>query len=275
MPEGPEVEVVRASLAKQIINETIVKVTLSNKKLRRPVQKKDFKFLLGQSIKKVSRRGKFLYIMTNTTQGFWCRLGMSGKLLLWSPRDKSRPHTHVVLHLKNGKRLAYVDPRRFGEFFPFAEHAILENELKRLGPDPLSWTSLEQKNIIQARLKTKRQIKVFLLDQNVISGVGNIYACEALYHAKISPFRQTRNLSTTEMARLLLATEMVLHEAVKNGGTSFSDYEMPDGQKGQNYQKRHVFQREGEPCPACSADIKMRTQHGRSTFYCPRCQKTR
>ncbi len=275
MPEGPEVEVVRASLAQEILNETIVKVSLSDKKLRRPVYKKNFQFLLGQSIQKVERRGKLLYVMTNLAQGFWCRLGMSGKLLLWPPRAKSRPHTHVTLHFKSGARLAYVDPRRFGEFFPFSEHAILQTELNRLGPDPLTWSLAEQKQLVRARLKTKRQIKVFLLDQKAISGVGNIYACEALYHARISPFRQTRSLSVNEMKRLLRATETVLKEAVKNGGTSFSDYEMPDGKKGQNYQKRHVFQRAGEPCNNCNKNIKIRTQHGRSTFYCSRCQNAR
>ena len=275
MPEGPEVEVVRAALAQQLPSQIVRDVYVSKKALRRPVQKKDFRFLLGETIQSVKRRGKFLYFMTNDTQGFWCRLGMSGKLLVTKADAPRRPHTHVILFFADGNRLAYVDPRRFGELFPFAEPSVLLQELQRLGPDPLHWNATEQTNVIRASRKTKRQIKVFLLDQTCISGVGNIYACEALFQAQISPFRQTKSLSVSEMKRLLQATAEVLKKAVANGGTSFSDYEMPDGQQGNNYSLRQVFQREQEPCFKCATTIKMRTQHGRSTFYCPRCQKTR
>jgi formamidopyrimidine-DNA glycosylase len=275
MPEGPEVEVVRAALAQSLVNEVIQRISLSGKNLRRPIQQKDFKFLTGQRIRSVHRHGKFLYVMTEATQGFWCRLGMSGKLLFYRKQEAARPHTHVTLHLSSGRRLAYVDPRRFGEFFPFTHLEVLQKELLRLGPDPLHWTTHEQDDIIQKCRHTKRQIKTVLLDQSTISGVGNIYACEALFAARISPFRQTKSLRKEEMSRLLKAAEVILKQAVSDGGTSFSDYEQPDGQLGQHYDRRLVFQRAHENCKTCGTLIKVRTQHGRSTFYCPHCQNTR
>ena len=123
--------------------------------------------------------------------------------------------------------------------------------------------------------RRKRQIKVALLDQSVLSGVGNIYACEALFLAQISPFRQSKSLTRAERNRLLRATETVLKRAVELGGTSFSDYEQPDGSRGENFGHRHVFQRTNEPCRKCATPIGHKVQHGRSTFFCGRCQKCR
>ncbi|MBL93306.1 MAG: formamidopyrimidine-DNA glycosylase [Myxococcales bacterium] len=275
MPEGPEVEVVRQSLEEVLLHQRIARVKVSDKALRRPVTQKDFNFLKGAVVQQCLRRGKFLYCLTGPHQGFWCRLGMAGKLLWQNKGAPLRPHSHVVLHFDNGQRLAYVDPRRFGELVPFPSLAMLETELQKLGPDPLSWSEPDKQRVVRALGQTKRQIKVALLDQGILSGVGNIYACEALFEAHISPFRQSKSLNINERFRLLNATEAILKRAVAHGGTTFSDYEQPDGSAGDNFNHRQVFQRDEEPCHQCNTPIKSRTQHGRSTFFCPRCQKTR
>jgi formamidopyrimidine-DNA glycosylase len=176
MPEGPEVEVVRQSLHQTLRKRRITRISVSDKALRRPVTQKDFRFLKGASVKRCLRRGKFLYCFTQANQGFWCRLGMSGKLLWQKKGEPLRPHSHVVMHFEGGQRLAYVDPRRFGELVPFSSLSILEQELQKLGPDPLLWTAPEKHHVSRAMGQTKRQIKVALLDQSLLSGVGNIYA---------------------------------------------------------------------------------------------------
>lgn len=275
MPEGPEVEVIRQGLFDSLLEKRIHKITLSDKKLRRPVALQDFHFLKGATIRNLQRHGKLLVCFTATNQGFWCRLGMAGKLLIQNNGEQLRPHSHVVFHFEHGKRLVYVDPRRFGEVVPFDSLPMLQKELHKLGPDPLLWTDAEKKAVAQSMGKTKRQIKVALLDQNLMAGVGNIYACEALFLAKLSPFRQAKSLSQTERVRLLNATEEVLKRAVHHGGTTFSDYEKPDGQKGDNFHHRIVFQRADEKCFSCEKHIQLKQQHGRSTFYCPTCQRCR
>ena len=275
MPEGPEVEVIRQALEPAVVGQRIKKISVSNKPLRRTVAPKDFQLLRGQVVQKTQRKGKLLIFWTDDEQGFWCRLGMAGKLLIQTPKDRLRPHSHVVLQLENGTRLAYVDPRRFGEVVPFRAGVQVEQELSRLGPDPLLWKETARQTVAQALGKTKRQIKVALLDQSVLSGVGNIYACEALFLAQISPFRQSKSLTRAERNRLLRATETVLKRAVGLGGTSFSDYEQPDGSRGENFGHRHVFQRTNEPCRKCATPIGHKVQHGRSTFFCGRCQKCR
>jgi len=275
MPEGPEVEVVRQALADQVKSLQITQIVRSDKALRRPANAEDFQFLKGKPIREIQRHGKLLYFFVEQSKGFWCRLGMAGKLLLQELNAPLRPHTHVLFHLSNGQRLAYVDPRRFGEVVPFQTTHLLETELQKMGPDPLCWTPQEIKQVSQALHRTKRQIKVALLDQSLLAGVGNIYACEALFRASISPFRQARNLSTQERSVLLHAVENVLKDAVAHGGTTFSDYEKPDGQKGKHFNHRRVFQRMAQPCYECKNPIRLKRQHGRATFYCSACQKTR
>lgn len=275
MPEGPEVEVVRQSLAEVILHQRISRITVSDKPLRRPVTQRDFRFLKAAAVQQCLRHGKLLYCFTGTNQGFWCRLGMAGKLLWQNKRTPLRPHSHVVMHFENGKRLAYVDPRRFGELVPFSSLSMLKNELQKMGPDPLLWNEAHKQRVARALGQTKRQIKVALLDQGLLAGVGNIYACEALFEARISPFRQAKSLSLSERMHLLNTAEAILKRAVAHGGTTFSDYEQPDGSAGDNFNHRQVFQREDEPCHHCNTNIKVKTQHGRSTFFCPQCQKTR
>ena len=158
MPEGPEVEVVRQSLEEVLLKQRISRISVSNKPLRRLVSQKDFRFLKGAAVQQCLRKGKFLYCFTAPQQGFWCRLGMAGKLLWQSNKAPLRPHSHVVVYFENGQRLAYVDPRRFGEFVPFSCAAMLETELQKLGPDPLLWNEDDKEGVAGALGQTKHPL---------------------------------------------------------------------------------------------------------------------
>lgn len=276
MPEGPEVETVRRTLEPLLVGRTLGAGWASPQKLRTPVTTRQLAFLDKRRVLGLGRHGKLMWLDAEGDVGLLLRLGMTGKFLV-EPREKPRhPHTHIVFPLDDGsEELRYVDVRRFGEVVPFKSAKERDAERERLGPDPLSWTS-EQKAFVVEKLKaTKRSLKEALLDQGVVAGVGNIYACEALFVAGLSPLAKGTSVPRAALEELVTAVERVLHEAVEHCGTTFSDFVDALGERGTYISHVHVFRREGEPCPRCGRPVERIVQGGRSTFLCRRCQPAR
>lgn len=299
MPELPEVETVRASLARDLVGRKIKSVTVTNGRVvRRHKSAKDFRVLLeGHSIKAVQRLGKYLIIELDNSNHLVIHLGMSGQLLrAKNAKDPKPKHTHVVFSFTQGEELRYVDPRTFGELFvsirppedaeveisKFARLSIGGDglalrhqipELAHLGIDPfedqIGWDRFAA--ILRSRSTV---LKVVLIDQDIIAGIGNIYADESLFAAALMYDRPAESLSTIEIRRLHRAISEILTEAIKHGGSTLADEQFvnPDGKPG-NYQEYHqVYNREGLPCYQCRQPIKRVTLRGRSTFFCEKCQ---
>jgi formamidopyrimidine-DNA glycosylase len=288
MPELPEVETVRRSLAPRLVGRVVVGVETSGLALRRPVDRQALEAkLCGARCLSVERLGKHLLIpfeRSSDRAALLVHLGMSGRLLFASPRDPLAPHTHVRLLLDEPDRqagadqlpsleLRYVDPRRFGAVTVWPEDARTRcPELRHLGPDPLA-ADCSVAYLTSAFAGVRRDAKALLLDQTVLAGLGNIYVCEALFRAGISPRRRGGSVSARRLARLQLAIGEVLRQGIANGGTTLSDYVDADGGRGRNQQALSVYGRQGLPCLVCAAPVRRIVQAGRSTFYCGRCQR--
>jgi formamidopyrimidine-DNA glycosylase len=211
------------------------------------------------------------------------RLRRNGQQVLGDPRyfetAKDEKHDHVVFHMSNGATITFNDPRRFGSM-KIVPRAKLDSEplLRNLGPEPLG-NEFDAAMLANACAGKKTSLKAALSDQRVVAGLGNIYVCEALFRARLSPKRQAstiadRNGKPNDRARALVdAIKTVLHDAIKAGGSSLRDHRRADGTLGDFQHKFQVYDREGEPCPHCKGKIKRIVQTGRSTFYCPSCQK--
>jgi formamidopyrimidine-DNA glycosylase len=283
MPEGPEVETVRTSLVDRVVGATFGRPWVSRHRLRTPVTTRTLAFLDGARVVSFSRKGKTLVLAvatvdstaTTPASGMFVRLGMTGRLLVEDARTRPVPHTHVRIPLSGtGTELRFVDPRRFGEVVPWHSPDECGAELARLGPDGLSLSDADRVVVAAALRATQRSIKDALLDQRVIAGVGNIYAAEACFVARLSPLRTGASLTDVEAARLVRAAEDVLAQGLKNRGTSFSDYVDGDGRRGDNATALWVFGREGEPCRVCGDVVERIVQGARSTFLCQRCQSS-
>jgi formamidopyrimidine-DNA glycosylase len=273
VPEGPEVETVRRSLHDRLVGATLGRPWLSDKPLRTPLDRRDLAFLDGARVASLTRKGKTLVIAVVGEQGVFVRLGMTGRLLVQPKGAPIAQHTHVRVSLTGTPdELRFVDPRRFGEVVPWLSNAERDAALALLGPDGLALDDAERTAIASSLRATMRSVKDALLDQRVVAGVGNIYAAEACFVARLSPLRTGASLTPAEAWRLVAAVEQVLQQGVRNRGTSFSDYVDGDGRPGDNAAKLWVFGREGEACRACGAIVQRIVQGARSTFLCPRCQ---
>jgi formamidopyrimidine-DNA glycosylase len=272
MPEGPEVETVRRTLAPLVVGARLGRARVSQFALRTAVTARDLAFLHGAVVDDVGRHGKLLWLRCGDA-GLCVRLGMTGRITVEPKRQPARKHTHVRIALDDGQReLRFCDPRRFGDVVPFASLTDLDAERARLGPDGIVLNDIGRHQVVGALQRTGRSVKDALLDQAVIAGVGNIYASEACFIAGIDPTRRGTSLTNDEAIALVRAAEVALHTGVNNRGTSFSDYVDADGQRGSNAQALLVFQREGEACTRCGAVVVRCVQGARSTFFCPGCQ---
>lgn len=272
MPEGPEVETVRRTLAPLLVGRVLGRPTVSRKALRTPTSSKMLRPLEGARVASLGRHGKLLWIDVDSGGGLMVRLGMSGQLLVSASASAPLAHTHVRVPLDDGQELRYVDARRFGAVVYFAGSAEREQERARMGPDALALDEAGRAQAAALLRATSRSLKDALLDQTVLAGVGNIYAAEALFVARLSPFLPGAALSASAAARLLDAVSSVLTAAVSRRGTSFSNYVDALGARGDNLAHVHVFQREGEPCRVCGSAIERVAQGARSTFFCRSCQ---
>jgi formamidopyrimidine-DNA glycosylase len=270
MPELPEVEWVARTLRPKLVGRRITSVETSGKKLRQPVERlKLQKLAVGATVDAVNRIGKYLLIDLSSGATLLSHLGMTGWFVFRDPKEPRASHTHVVFTLDSGLELRYADHRRFGILRVYSTAKIRNSaELAILGVDPLE-PEFTVEYLRQQLKSTKRDVKTFLLDQTRIAGVGNIYACEALYLAGISPRRKTPRV---DAEKLHAAVQKVLRAGIENRGTSFSDYVNADGESGDNQSSLHVYGREGERCRVCSSVIRRLVQGARSTFYCPKCQ---
>jgi formamidopyrimidine-DNA glycosylase len=277
MPELPEVEMVVRTLRPRLVGERIRAVESSGLKLRRAIDLPELeRACVGARVEAVRRLGKYWLIDLKGPAGEWVlvgHLGMTGQLLFADARAVRAPHTHAIFHLSRDRQLRYVDPRRFGALsvYPRGE-AESAPELALLGVDPLA-PAFTVDYLRQQLRRSHRDLKGFLMDQSRIAGLGNIYVCEALFRAGLSPRRRSDRVSAPRAAHLHAAIGEVLERAIANRGTSFSDYVDADGESGANQNELFVYGRAGEPCRRCGARIRRLTQGGRSTFYCPHCQK--
>ena len=270
MPELPEVETIARGLAKRVVGDVIESVWLGSKP--EPLKSSAAEIaatLQSRKISDVRRVGKHIVLDLagengNARSAQWIvHLGMTGSLQVCSPESELAKHTHAVVRLASGRELRFVDPRRFGRL------SVIE-KFEAPGAEPLE-VSLE--NFVALFRGRKTPIKSALLNQKLLSGVGNIYADEALFRAGIRPRRRAASLSRDELARLHKSLKRVLREAIKLGGSSISDYVDADGDEGFFQLKHRVYGREGKPCLVCKTPIKRIVIGGRSSHYCPKCQR--
>jgi len=269
MPELPEVETVRRSL-RPIIGRRVEAVAETEPRLRRRIAADFAQRLVGQTIDAIDRRGKYLLFRLSGGECLLAHLGMTGALLLQPEGTPPQPHDHTCLRLSGGVQLTYNDPRRFGLLQVGREDEFAE--LAHIGPDPLSDAFSVSQLVALARGR-KRPVKNLLMDQRALGGIGNIYANEILFRAHIRPGRQARRLTLRELTTLLRATRTVLHAAIRHGGSSISDYRDGQGRAGYFQLRLRVYDRAGKPCRRCRTLIRRTVHAGRSSFYCPQCQK--
>jgi formamidopyrimidine-DNA glycosylase len=288
MPELPEVETVRRGLAPVMEGERFAKVEVRRGDLRWPLPKGFAQKLNGKTVQGLGRRAKYLLADLSSGDVLLMHLGMSGSFrvgkdsapgIYYHERSKSTAHDHVVFHMSNGATVIFNDPRRFGSM-KLVPRARLDEEplLRSLGPEPLG-NEFDAAMLAKACTGKKTSLKTALSDQRVVAGLGNIYVCEALFRARLSPKRiastiADRNGKPNERAEKLVdAIKAVLRDAIEAGGSSLRDHRRADGSLGDFQHNFQVYDREGAPCPSCKGKIKRIVQGGRSTFYCPSCQK--
>ncbi|TXH99742.1 MAG: bifunctional DNA-formamidopyrimidine glycosylase/DNA-(apurinic or apyrimidinic site) lyase [Pseudorhodobacter sp.] len=283
MPELPEVETVRMGLLPVMEGKRIDRAAVNRPDLRWPFPPRMADRLTGARVLGLRRRSKYILADLDSDETLLIHLGMSGRMLISGAQlgqfhhDHPAPakHDHVVLDMAGGARVTFNDARRFGAMDLMATaNAETHPLLAALGPEPLGNDFHEAH--LAARLKSRATpIKSALLDQHNVAGLGNIYVCEVLYRAQISPLRLARDVTSSEVARLVPIIREVLSEAIVAGGSSLRDYRQADGELGYFQHSFRVYDREGQPCPTpgCSSTITRVVQSGRSSFHCPTCQR--
>jgi formamidopyrimidine-DNA glycosylase len=287
MPELPEVETVRRGLEPVMAGQRITAADIRRPDLRWPLPAEMQARLEGARVLQLGRRSKYILAGLDTGETLIIHLGMSGRILIHGHAGTGAPgafhhdlpalekHDHVVLDFDTGARVVFNDARRFGAMDLCATDAVEKHPmLATLGPEPLG--NAFNEGYLVARLKGRMTpIKSALLDQKVVSGLGNIYVCEALFRAGISPMRKAGRISTDRIARLVPIIRSVLVDAIEAGGSSLRDYRQTDGDLGYFQHRFQVYDRENDPCvrPGCPDVVRRKVQSGRSSFYCPSCQR--
>jgi formamidopyrimidine-DNA glycosylase len=293
MPELPEVETVRRGLEPAMEGARFAKVEVHRGDLRWPLPKDFAKRLEGAIVTGLGRRAKYLLADLSSGDVLVMHLGMSGSFHVFAKDRQNTPgayyherakhvaHDHVVFHMSSGALVTFNDPRRFGSMKLVARQKLDDEPLLRgLGPEPLG-NAFDAAMLALACKGKKTSLKAALLDQRIVAGLGNIYVCEALYLARLSPKRLASTIATKagapneRAARLVESIKRVLNDAIKAGGSSLRDHKLTDGGLGMFQHNFRVYDREGEKCrtPGCGGTVKRIVQNGRSTFFCPSCQK--
>lgn len=270
MPELPEVETTVRGLARVLDGQRIARVALNRADLRRAFPADLVQALTGAQVTGLGRRAKYGLIHTNRRRSMVFHLGMSGRWRI--DPDEIGKHDHLVIETASGHVLALCDPRRFGSV-DLIDQAALDAwpPFAALGPEPLR-PQLTPAHLQRAFAGRSAAVKLLLLDQRIVAGLGNIYVCEALFRARIDPRKAGGKVSPTALKRLVPAIIAVLGEAIEAGGSSLRDYAQPSGQLGYFAKQFDVYGREGEPC-RCGGTVRRIVHGGRSTWYCPKCQK--
>ncbi len=288
MPELPEVETVRRGLAPAMEGARLLKVEVRDRRLRWPLAKDFEKRLTGQDGRRARPAGEISAggsVVGRRADDASRHVGLVPRRqdakpgVYYHEQSKSTAHDHVVFHMSNGATVTFNDPRRFGSM-KLVARAKLDPEplLRAIGPEPLG-NEFDAAMLATACTGKKTSLKAALLDQRVVAGLGNIYVCEALFRARLSPKRQASTIAdrngqpNARAVALVDAIKAVLNDAIKAGGSSLRDHRRADGSLGDFQHNFRVYDREGEPCPTCKGKIKRIVQTGRSTFYCPSCQK--
>lgn len=283
MPELPEVETVRRGLAPVMENQTIVKALVNRADLRWPFPPDMAARLTGRQVTGLRRRSKYILVDLDSGETLLIHLGMSGRMLVSGDplgvfvqnHPAAMKHDHVVFEMANGARITFNDPRRFGamdllETARAADHKLLA----LIGPEPLG-NDFNEPYLVAALAGRNVAIKSALLDQRIVAGLGNIYVCEALFRARILPERRAGQISAAQVAELVPIIRQVLQDAIAAGGSSLRDFRQADGELGYFQHSFDVYGREGQACRAAGCDGKIMriVQGGRSSFYCPQCQR--
>ena len=269
MPELPEVETTRKGLEPLITGRKILSVQIYKKKLRWEIPSHLKKTLKNQTIKKITRRAKYLLLHFDFGE-LVMHLGMTGSISVVNSFEPLKKHEHFELELDNSSSLRFNDPRRFGSVLWQKSNETL-TLLNNLGPEPLSY-EFDNDSLFEASNGKSRNIKSFIMDSNVVVGVGNIYASESLFLAGISPMRVAGKTSKSRFMVLTQCIKDVLTDAINNGGTTLNDFSNVDGNPGYFSQILNVYDRDNMPCVRCRGKIKRIIQNQRSTYYCPKCQ---
>jgi formamidopyrimidine-DNA glycosylase len=291
VPELPEVETVRRGLQPVMEGARIVRLEARRPDLRRPLPSDFAKRVEGQTVTGIGRRAKYLTVDLSSGDVLLMHLGMSGSFrvsheeknapgVFHHPRSAAPAHDHVVFHMSSGATVTFNDPRRFGLMLLVPRAELATHPLMReVGPEPLG-NAFDAGLLAAACAGKKTSLKAALLDQTVVAGLGNIYVCEALHRAHLSPRRRaatiaTRGAPNARATALVEAIKAVLNAAIKAGGSSLRDHRQTDGELGYFQHHFRIYDREGEPCatPGCRGTVKRIVQNGRSTFFCPVCQK--
>ena len=272
MPELPEVETVCRGLAQHLIDKKIVNVTAHRRDLRTPLPDNFEKAILQRKITKITRQAKYVLVHLDSEDVLIIHLGMSGSLVLYDkPPETYRKHDHVIIEFRPYKLLIFHDPRRFGLMALATEKTLVQHPLfSQLGPEPFDTNADYFHSILN---KAKAPVKSIIMDQRKIVGVGNIYACEALFRSHIHPARIGSTLTKKETTLLLANIRKTLEEAIVSGGSTLRDYVRSSGDSGYFQHHFQVYGRIQQPCVTCMAPVSVMRQSGRSTFFCAHCQK--
>ena len=272
MPELPEVETIRRTLEPLVVGRRIVDLEVRCAALRWPLAADLRERLRGRIVVSLDRRAKYLLARLEGGSVWLIHFGMSGRLIhTRGAAAHPQKHDHVIVTLSDGGCLTFNDPRRFG--FMRLEDGDDPRSFEGLGPEALDAGAFDVEHLFGAARKTRRAIKDVLMDQRVVAGLGNIYVNEALYLAAVRPGRAARRLTRAECGRVVAAVRSVLAEAIEHRGSTVSDFLDGIGRRGGYQWRRRVYDRRGEPCPACETPIKSVVIGQRSSFYCPRCQR--
>ena len=273
VPELPEVETLRRSLARHLPGRSIVAIRVRERRLREPVRPARLKRLLtGRRVVALRRRAKYLLVDLEGGTSLLVHLGMSGRLSLSRPREPLDRHDHVRFTLDDGRELRFRDPRRFGliDAIATAEERS-DPRLARAGREPLD-LALRPEWLWRRSRGVRRAVKTWIMDGGVLAGIGNIYANEALFRAAIRPTRRAGRVPLAQWSSLLRAIRAVLASAIRQGGTTLNDFADAEGAAGYFQVRLHVYDRGGLPCRRCRTAIRRTVLGQRSTFYCPLCQ---
>ncbi len=273
MPEIAEVETVRNTLKRKILNKEIININVLYEKTIDSNVDEFKKILLHNKFIDINRRGKWLIFELQSNHYLLSHLRMEGKYFIKSDKEEIVKHEHVVFTFKDHSDLRYHDTRKFGRMILISKDKLESiPAIKKQGYEPNS--SLLTGEYLKNKLKNKNiTIKTLLLDQTIISGLGNIYANEVLFVAKINPYKKGKDITKKEAERIVLATNEVISKAIKMGGTTIKSYTSSLGVTGMFQQELKVHKRDGKECYICHSIIKREKLNGRSVYYCPKCQK--
>ena len=274
MPELPEVETTKRGLSPYLLGRTIVQVKVHNRSLRRPIPRGFAQQLTQRRVEHIDRRGKYLLLDLDSTKTLLIHLGMSGSLRINDAGIARRLHDHIEWQLDSGQWLRFNDPRRFGLAELVAGDPLLHPWLSHLGPEPLT-AAFNAQYLYDGTRHSRVAIKLFIMNASHVVGVGNIYASESLFGARIAPTRPAKSLTLSECERLVVSIQQVLNKSIRSGGTTLRDYLNPQGDPGYFRQQLSVYERQGQACYVCDAPIQSAVLGQRSTYWCPQCQPKR